>query len=1179
MNDADERFCGDCGAPLSEAVATLATPQVAAASPPVTAGPTAAERRHVTVLFADLVGFTSLADRRDAEEVRELLSRYFERARTVIGRYGGTVEKFIGDAVMAVWGASAALEDGAERSVRAALELVDAVAAFGLEMGAAGLQARAGVMTGEVAVNVGATGDGLVAGDLVNIASRVQSVAEPGTVYVGENTRQATEAAIVYEDAGVHELKGKPEPIRLWRAARVVAARGGALRPSGLEPPFVGRDRELRVLKEFLHGTGEESRARLLSIVGVAGVGKSRLAWEFFKYVDGLTEKIFWHRGRCLAYGEGVAYSALGEMVRMRAGIVENEAADSAREKLRRIVLEFVGDEDERRWVEPRLAHLLGLEEGSMGDPRDLYAAWRFFFERVAARQLTVLVFEDLQWADGGLLDFIEYLLDWSRSAPILVLTLARPELSERRAGWGTGKRGLASLYLEPLSPEAMSQLLDGLVPGLPKDVAARIRERAAGVPLYAVETVRMLLDRGLLVEADGRYRTEGSLDALEVPESLHALVAARLDNLSLRERQLLQDASVLGKSFTAAALAAVTKVTDADLPAILNGLVGKDMLAIQSDPRSPERGQYVFVQDLVRSVAYGTLARRECKLRHLAAAGYLESSWSEDEEIAEVVAAHLVAAYEADPDAADAGEIRDRATQGLIRAGEHAASLSAPASAQLYFEQALALVRDEAWRAELHLKAGKAATRRGRGSEARSHLGQAADLYAAAGLPLDHAAALTELAIVELSEGDNSAVTRCQQALSILAGVEGEEHQVLRGTVERALGRMLFFIDHLEAALPHIEHALQIAEHTGSGDLLARALDTKAMILAVEGRPREAEILLRGALSAALDNDLPEPAASTCASLATLLEGEDRMEDALAVYEQGQELGERLGDRKMMWGQKLNRMGALIELGRWDVCRSIFDDYTENDAAALRQFSFIAATSMAAVWLHLWQGDLETARGLVETVTISGDSNLEYRGVFDAARAALANAEGDSIGALAVAEPALRACLEHSYPVSMRLALIQAVDAAFALEDDAKVEELVGLVRQTFRPGAQPSVDAHILRWTARLAEHRGQVEDSEKQLRVAIDAFTGLQRPFWVAVSRLELAEMLIRNGRAGIAEELLSQARSTFAELGASPWLARAQRARQPEMAPGVRVRLSSSEQTQQVPLHWVLSVLAA
>ena len=359
-----------------------------------------AERRLVSVLFADLVGFTALSEDRDPEEVRELLSRYFDTARRVIGRYGGTVEKFIGDAVMAVWGAPVAREDDAERAVRAALELVDAVRALGEDAGTPALRARAGVTAGEAAVTVGAEGQGMVAGDLVNTASRVQTAAQPGSVYVGEATRRMSEAAVVYEDAGEHELKGKAEPVRLWRALRVVAATGGAQRSSALEPPFTGRNRELRMVKELFHASADDHRAQLVSVVGGAGIGKSRLVWEFFKYIDGLAIETRWHRGRCLAYGEGVTYWALAEMVRTNASILEGEDPDTALPKLLEAVEIALPDPEERRWVEPRLASLLGLETGPARDREDLFAAWRLFYERLAEVMPTVMVFEDIHWAD-----------------------------------------------------------------------------------------------------------------------------------------------------------------------------------------------------------------------------------------------------------------------------------------------------------------------------------------------------------------------------------------------------------------------------------------------------------------------------------------------------------------------------------------------------------------------------------------------------------------------------------------------------------------------------------------------------------------------------------------------------------------------------------------------------------
>src|SRR5207247_10997685 len=295
-----------------------------------------AERRLVSVPVADLVGFPTYPESRDAEEVRDLLGRYFDTAREVIARYGGTVEKFIGDAVMAVWGAPVAREDDPERAVRAALELLDAVRGLSGESASEAdrLHVRAGVLTGEAAVTLGAVGQGMVAGDLVNTASRLQSAAEPGAVYVGESTRRSTERTIVYEEAGSFELKGKEGLTPLWKAQRVVSGLRGSLKSQGLEAPFVGRDRELRQIKDLFHASAEEGKAHLVSVIGIAGIGKSRLCWEFYKYFDGIAETVYWHRGRCLSYGEGVTYWALADMVRMRCRIAEDEEPSSAQAKL-----------------------------------------------------------------------------------------------------------------------------------------------------------------------------------------------------------------------------------------------------------------------------------------------------------------------------------------------------------------------------------------------------------------------------------------------------------------------------------------------------------------------------------------------------------------------------------------------------------------------------------------------------------------------------------------------------------------------------------------------------------------------------------------------------------------------------------------------------------------------------
>ncbi len=454
-NGPTAKFCSECATPLSAgAVASSSQGRMAAAS--------IAERRLVSVLFADLVGFTPFAEGRDAEEVRETLSRYFDIAREIIDRYGGTVEKFIGDAVMAVWGAPIAREDDAERAVRAAIDLVDAVTTL-----APGIQARAGVLTGEAAVNLGAVGEGMVAGDLVNTAARLQSVAPVGTVLVGEATQRAAASAISFEPVGEQLLKGKASPVPAWRAMRVVAQRGGHGRSDLPEPPFVGREDEFRFLKAALDAAGRDRRARLISITGPGGIGKSRLAWEFEKYIDGVALDIYWHRGRSPAYGDGITFWALGEMVRRRAGLVEGDDESTTRSRIATTVAEYVPEADDRRWVEPALLTLLGLEPAPSGGREMLFAAWRIFFERIAARGTTILLFEDLQWADSGLLDFIEQLLEWSKGVPLLVVTLARPELFDRRPDWGSGTRHATSIALEPLVRCGHARAAGGLRAGL----------------------------------------------------------------------------------------------------------------------------------------------------------------------------------------------------------------------------------------------------------------------------------------------------------------------------------------------------------------------------------------------------------------------------------------------------------------------------------------------------------------------------------------------------------------------------------------------------------------------------------------------------------------------------------------------------------------------------------------
>ncbi|MGH8981749.1 MAG: ATP-binding protein, partial [Acidimicrobiales bacterium] len=621
------------------------------------------ELRMCSVLFADLVGFTSLSADRDPEEVRELLSRYFDVARRTIARYGGIVEKFIGDAVMAVWGTPVAQEGDTERAVRAALDLVEAVGVLGAEVGAPGLAARAGVVTGEVAVTLGAQGEGMVAGDAVNTASRVQGAARPGTVLVDAATRKLSVPAITFSDEGTFELKGKAEPEQLFAALRVVAGIGGKQWTGGPEAPLVGRDVELRALKDLFHATAERRIPRLVVVTGPAGVGKSRLEWEFEKYLDGLADTVLWHHGRCLSYGEGVAFWALAEIVRQRFGIAEEDPADVAEAKLREGMARFVQDSQQREYVGARISRLLGVSYGpqtaAVLSQDELFAGWRLFFEDLAAVAPVILVVEDAQHADDSLLGFFEHLIDWSRDLPVFVLLFARPGHGALDAGYGVG-RNRSTLSLDPLDADSMDRLVEGLVPGMPADARGAITDRAQGVPLFAVETVRSLIDQGVVSKEGDKYGLVGDLGTLRVPDSLHGLLAARLDALSPAARALVSDASVLGSTFPKEALVAVSSTEPETVHAGLTELVRRDVLEIIADPLSPEQGSYRFGQEMLRQVAYETLSKRDRKARHLSVAAHLRGAFGNDgEEIADAIARHYLDALESAPGDPDAEEIK----------------------------------------------------------------------------------------------------------------------------------------------------------------------------------------------------------------------------------------------------------------------------------------------------------------------------------------------------------------------------------------------------------------------------------------------------------------------------------------------------------------------------------------
>ena len=1126
------KFCAECGTAVSGAA-----PSVAATPMPA---PTA-ERRLTSVLFGDLVGFTTLSEARDPEEVRELLSRYFDEARTVVQRYGGTVEKFIGDAVMAVWGVPVAHEDDAERAVRAGLDLVTTVATLGEDVGMAGLELRVGVVTGEVAVTLGATGEGMVAGDAVNTAARVQTAAQPGTVWVDEATRGLTSAAVTYTDAGTHALKGKAEPAMLWQARAVVAAVGGAQRVDGLEAPFTGRDRDLRLVKELFHATVEEGSPRLVTVIGVAGIGKSRLGWEFEKYIDGLTQLTRWHRGRCLSYGEGIAFWAFAEMVRSRLGITELESRDDVERLMNAGLEEWVPDPEERSWVGPRLAVLLGKGDGSSFERADLFAGWTLFLERVGGDRGVVLVFEDLQYADSGLLDLVDHLVASARF-PLFVLALTRPELLERRPSLASGRR-TTPLYLEPLGEVLMTNLVRGLVDGLPEQACAALVRRAEGVPLYAVETVRSLIDRDAVVPLEGRYvfvdraGERVDLSTLAAPASLQTLIAARLDALSAAERRAVQDASVLGLSFSREGLAAISG-PDADVDVRLESLVRKEILELQSDPRSTERGQYHFLQALVRQVAYDTLSRRDRKSRHLAVAAHLAESVDDTGDLAAVLAQHHLDALDASSsDDQDRDEIAAQARALLARAAVRAEALGAPAQAFLHAERAL---NQGATGAELHeLQELAARNARLTGSSERAiELARAARVgYESDGRQVEVVRTLMIEADALRDEG------RVQPSIELLTPVYEQMKDAADALSERfqladALSGAHVVIGAHDEAQRYGLRAMQLAEAEGDRAHIAKALYRVSLVLQYLGAPTASRALLLECTQVARQDNLTSVLSLAMNNLAALAYPRE-LAVALPYAVEALTLCDQLGDRRRSAVALINVCLAEWLSGQWDsvderVGEIVRDEYTSSVIAGLEVMTALIA----------W------ARG--EPVGDPSEYTLDIDDVADRAAVlgmqALARAQaGDLPEAARLAETGMREYVEsYGYEDDLALFWVIATDLAVAADDRVRTRELLAFAAGAPRASRTPMLSSHEALYRGLLAAADG--EDPEALLRDAVRQLAAYGAAFPLARARMALGSWLGRHGAAGEAAGLLDAAATTFRELRAVPSLAALAEARE-------------------------------
>jgi class 3 adenylate cyclase/tetratricopeptide (TPR) repeat protein len=659
--------------------------------------PAGQERKVVTVLFADMVGFTQRAEQMDPEDVRALLQPYHERVREELERFGGTVEKFIGDAVMALFGAPTAHEDDPERAVRAAIAIRDWIREEPDE-----LQARVAVNTGEALISLGArpgSGEAMASGDVVNTTARLQSAAPVNGILVGETTYRATRHTIDYREHDRVQAKGKAKPIPVWEAVEARSRLGVDLLRQ-VRSPLVGREHERSLLLETLVRVREERSPQLVTLVGVPGIGKSRLVYELMDAVRQSDVLTYWRQGRSLPYGEGVTYWALSEMVKAQAGVLETDSTEEAERKLKATVAELMADPTEREWIESHLRPLAGVSaeaEGSADRQSESFTAWRRFFEAMAEQRPLVLVFEDVHWADDGLLDFIDHLVEWATGVPILVVCTARPELLERRPGWSGGKLNTATLSLSPLSDGETARLFAALLdqPLLEGDVQRRLLAHAGGNPLYAEQYVQM-------------YAERADADELPMPESVQGIIAARLDLLPPDEKQLLHDASVQGKVFWLGGL--IDGRARAEAEQHLHVLERKGFVQRARQSSVADEAEYSFRHVLVRDVAYGQIPRAARSAKHRRVAEWIDALGRADDH-AEMLAHHYLSALELARAGAETTQgIEERARTALEVAGDRGLALNAYPSAARFYEAALDLwPPDSVERARLLFRAGHA--------------------------------------------------------------------------------------------------------------------------------------------------------------------------------------------------------------------------------------------------------------------------------------------------------------------------------------------------------------------------------------------------------------------------------------------------------------------------------------
>jgi class 3 adenylate cyclase/tetratricopeptide (TPR) repeat protein len=1167
-NDDEARFCSRCGTVLGDEAAVVCRACGAQLSPgagfcsscgaPVER-PRDEERKLVTVLFADVTGSTALGEQLDPEDLRDVMSTFADAMRGEIEAEGGTVEKFIGDAVMAGFGVPTAHEDDAVRALRAALRMRRRLDRLNVELErrhGIRLAMRTGVNTGEVFAAKDASPEvGMITGDAVNIAARLEQAATPGQILVAERTARATRG-FRFEDVGPLEVKGKSVPIATVALSgeEPSASPGQQMRGvPGLRAPMVGRDRELELLRSIYARLAVEGRAQLVTVYGDPGIGKSRLAEEFLDWASAQSPPATVAKGRCLPYGESVTYWPLAEILKAETAVLDSDAPEVALAKIGRLADDVLASTPDPRRTAAALAFTFGLEDPELrfGElaPRQVrletHEAWRAFFTGLGARGPTIATIEDIHWADEPLLDVLEELAD-RVGGPVLFLCPARPELAQSRPAWGGGKRNFSSIFLDPLSQDDAVRLVDFLleIDELPRSVRDAMLERSEGNPFFLEEIIRHLIDEARIVREADRWRAAADIGEIVIPDTVQGVLAARIDLLPASQKRALRSASVVGRVFWSGPVARLLDGDAERVDELLSGLEDRELVLSRVGSTVAGEREFIFKHVLTRDVAYGTLPRRERASAHAEVARWIEAASGERRrEFGELLAHHYGEAYEgvlSDPDASpdEVESLRGRTLEALLAASSDARSKMLLQKADTFGQEALTLASQPGERSLALEALGLCALWAYRGDEAWAFLTSAVDERLAAGSMTETLAMLCARAVEPPTRWPASMAQRTtEEAVAHYVEI-GFEHSTaddearVRLLIARSLWPFAFrrdgFTDEEAGEAREIgEEAVELALTLGRPDLASAALDGVMgieFIRGYHGRNWAATVRRVEIVESMADPWEVGDALQTAADTALWI---GRYRDALRWADEGFARSRTGPD---VWRACLAWRGvARFELGHWPEALEDFGHLERSRAstsfASAGYFQFVARS--CAAFLHELRGERAAADRHRALALDEAPGTGTVRKVPWLARvAARRGSEDEALGALATEGVARHmagaAILEAKCDVVGELELWDLAEDAVA---DARAFAELALVE---------ALPLHADRLEGRAAHAGGNSALAVETLTRARSGFAALGARWEEALASLWLAEAFLAAGARSEARVAAEAARDVFEAL---------------------------------------------